>query len=301
MKNKIIKLLLFIIVLSSANTLCNAGTTGAEFLLIGVGARAMSFSGAYTAITDDVNSIYWNSAGLGKIASTEMTFMHNSWFADTNYEFFAMATPSRIGVFAVGVSYLNLGEFVGRRDQVSLPYSFTAYDMSANLAYGLKLTKKDSFGLNLKYIEENIEEIKSTAYAVDLGYQRLINNELSLGLSVKNLGSKIKYVEEILNLPLTITAGMAYRIGMVNMEMDLINNVYDNATSFSFGTEFAPFEIISFRGGYLFATGNSNKDTVGNITGGVGLKLGKDNRIDYAFTPFADLNNTHKISLTIKL
>ncbi len=35
-----------------------------EFLSIGVGARALGMSNAYSAVSDDVSSGYWNPAGL---------------------------------------------------------------------------------------------------------------------------------------------------------------------------------------------------------------------------------------------
>src|SRR4030081_2917596 len=41
-----------------------AGTTGAEILKIGVGARAIAMGEAYAAQADDVSSLYWNPGGL---------------------------------------------------------------------------------------------------------------------------------------------------------------------------------------------------------------------------------------------
>lgn len=274
----------------------SGGRTGAEFLLIGVGARAQGLSGAYTAITDDVNSIYWNPGGLSKLKSTEMTFMHSSWLADTNYEFYAFAVPYKIGTFGLSIHYLNLGEFEGRKNQISQPYKFTAYDLSLSLGYGMKLTERNSLGINLKYIEENIETINSIGYGIDFGLQHSFNNNLNFGFTINNLGSKMKYVKEEVDLPLNITAGVAYRISTVNIGLDIKNYVYDNTTTVSFGTEFMPFNIISFRGGCLLPARHS----IGNLTGGIGLKLGSNNQIDYAFTPFADLGSAHKLSLTIK-
>lgn len=66
------------------------GTTVAQFLKIGAGARPISMGGAYTALADDINSIYWNPAGLAIIGgSGEATFNHAEWLADTQYDFAA--------------------------------------------------------------------------------------------------------------------------------------------------------------------------------------------------------------------
>ena len=40
------------------------GTTAADILKIGVGARAIGMGEAYVAQADDVSSLYWNPAGL---------------------------------------------------------------------------------------------------------------------------------------------------------------------------------------------------------------------------------------------
>src|SRR5687768_1257688 len=42
-------------------------TRGANFLQIGVGARALALGGAATAVSNDLSSLYWNVAGLGDV------------------------------------------------------------------------------------------------------------------------------------------------------------------------------------------------------------------------------------------
>ena len=37
-----------------------SGLTGAAFLKVGVGARAVALGSAYTTVTGDVNQIFWN-------------------------------------------------------------------------------------------------------------------------------------------------------------------------------------------------------------------------------------------------
>ncbi len=40
------------------------GTASAEFLLLGAGARGAALGGAYSAIADDIEAMYWNPGGL---------------------------------------------------------------------------------------------------------------------------------------------------------------------------------------------------------------------------------------------
>ena len=44
------------------------GTTTANFLKLGAGARAEAMGGAYAAVADDATALYWNPAGLTRIS-----------------------------------------------------------------------------------------------------------------------------------------------------------------------------------------------------------------------------------------
>ena len=49
---------------------------------IGVDAAALGMSNAVVAHTADVNSGYWNPAGLVHIEDNQMALMHSSYFAN---------------------------------------------------------------------------------------------------------------------------------------------------------------------------------------------------------------------------
>ena len=64
----------------------NAGRTSADFLLIGVGARAAGMGGAYTAVSEGAPASYWNPAGLSGGEGGEVVLGHFSWFQDITME-----------------------------------------------------------------------------------------------------------------------------------------------------------------------------------------------------------------------
>lgn len=53
-----------------------AGRYAGDFMAIGGGVRAISMGGAYSAVADDANAIYWNTAGIGQIKQGEVFVMH---------------------------------------------------------------------------------------------------------------------------------------------------------------------------------------------------------------------------------
>ena len=74
---------------------------------------------------------------------------------------------------------------------------------------------KEFFGVNLggniKYISSKLLNT-ATAICIDLGIiKNYIDNKLSLGIIVYNLGTKIKYYAEEENLPTGIKLGFGYK------------------------------------------------------------------------------------------
>ena len=52
------------------------GTSSAELLKLGVGARAVAMGEAFSAAADDATALYWNAAGLTRVSAQSATFMH---------------------------------------------------------------------------------------------------------------------------------------------------------------------------------------------------------------------------------
>ena len=51
----------------TAGEFTKVGLSGGQFLKIGVGARGTGMAGAFSAVSDDLSSIFWNSAGLADV------------------------------------------------------------------------------------------------------------------------------------------------------------------------------------------------------------------------------------------
>jgi hypothetical protein len=63
-----------------------------EFMNIGVDAAALGMANAVTASTADVNSGYWNPAGLIHLEDHQLSLMHANYFI-AQYDYIGMQVP----------------------------------------------------------------------------------------------------------------------------------------------------------------------------------------------------------------
>lgn len=287
-------------------------STGAAFLKIGVGARPIGMGGAFVAVADDANAVFWNPAGLSKLNNKQISAMHTEWISDVIYDYVGYVTP--LGNNAIGISavYLSSGYMEKRDSSGDVSGSFSAYDASVALSYARKFNSVMSLGVNVKLLQQKIGNDVANGVAIDIGqiYNTAINN-LNIGLAVQNIGPDMKFIEEPYSLPLTVLVGAGYRIlGGLTLGMDVKHQVIDNRTSLSFGTEYLLVNSLALRAGYLMKLLKSDSDVgetpgvnndLGRLTGigaGLGFRLGTTS-VDYAFVPYGDLGNTHRISFLI--
>ncbi len=80
------------------------GTTGAELLLIPVGATGIATGGSFAASITGLESIYYNPAGLSKSSGTEVMFNFMTHIADVNLAYFAISTPLE-GIGTLGMFF----------------------------------------------------------------------------------------------------------------------------------------------------------------------------------------------------
>src|SRR5689334_19203379 len=93
------------------------GTTGANILNFGVGARAIGMGEAYTAIADDNSSLYWNPAGMALLNQCEATFMYNQVYENLQYNHAALGLSMEHGGLGASLSYLSFGSIQGFDDR----------------------------------------------------------------------------------------------------------------------------------------------------------------------------------------
>jgi hypothetical protein len=84
---KIFVFLLFSIGITFSQTVTKTGTTAGQFLKIGVGARALAMGSAFSSVSGDAASLYWNPAGLSRLKKNEIILDHQDWVLDVDLDF----------------------------------------------------------------------------------------------------------------------------------------------------------------------------------------------------------------------
>ena len=219
--------------------------------------------------------------------------------------------PSSFGAFAqysdVGnIEETNVENLYFRPDKTFNPgltgNSYRPKQFVAGISFAHSMTDAFAFGVNVKYVLEDLIFSKASAIVFDggilfnTGYKSII-----VGASVKNFGADVKFIDAKYPIPQTMNIGVsANLIGNESLLMkdesmrltlsyDLMQpRDYDQ--QHALGAEYSFENMIAFRGGYKF-NGDQESYSVG-----FGVNWA-DFRLDYAYTPMGDyLSTVQRIS-----
>lgn len=278
-----------------------SGSTAFDFLNITIGARQIAMGGSGVAIADDLYATNINPAALGKLWREETSFLYTRWFQDVSLQYMGYAHPTlRWGTFAASLSRLGYEDIQGFDISGKRTTSLSARDLMGQFSYGWLAFDRIWAGATLKILQEKLHTNTATAIATDLGI--LYKPDLegwppssSIGLSIRNIGTRPRFIEESADLPLTLQVGAAFRpfFEGLTLSTDLTKERAKNVTA-QLGLEYLARGILAFRIGY-----NSTYDIGSGIGFGFGLRAW-DLQFDYAFAGFSDLGNTHHFGLTFR-
>jgi len=170
-----------------------------EFMNIGVDAAALGMSSAVTSHTADVNSGYWNPAGLLKLEDNQLALMHSSYFANiANYDYAAFAMPidneSAVGIslirFAVD-DILNTTQLIDDQGQINYDRIslFSTADYGLTFSYARSLPIQGlNYGVNAKIIRRIIGDFASSwGFGFDAGIQFETANNWKFGIMARDI------------------------------------------------------------------------------------------------------------------
>lgn len=296
----------------------NGGRAAFDFLKISPISRAVGLGGAYTAIGDDIGSIYYNPAGLAGLLTSEMNITYLSLYQSINYEFLAIgypmgeSMPDIGGTVAVSAALLQPGSLPRTNDNgvtVNGTASFSSGDQVFSIAYARDLGHFLQGGFCVNYIQQQIDTVSSNLFDATAGVVILPPFDgMRVGISLKNMGSQAAGFD----LPFTLNTALSYR------RYELFSGQDDGALTAEVAFPLQPLEDpvgVKVGGEYNYkwmgnrATLRAGYEFLDTSLDGVGLALGAGYGLDfggavlfldYAYAPDDIFGSSHRISLTTK-
>lgn len=263
---------------------------GGAFDRIGIGARPKGMGDAFTAISDDGNSLYWNPAGIARIEKSQLSVMHKDLFGLglINYEFVGYVHPN-IGNGSLGLGWIRLGT-TGNVE--FMDYNENTYIIS----YGVRMGTALSLGGNIKYYSVDYER-GGSGLGSDIGIlYKTFAGHLNLGLLYQDFNRpKIRWETQAEDrLPANLRLGIGFRPNpFMNFALDL-DKLLESYVETHLGIERWLLEhSIALRTGVINQDKGKWNFTLG---GSLGYKFF---RFDYAWERHYDLGGTHLFSLLI--
>ena len=308
----------------------NVGTSGAQFLKIPVGPRAIGTGGAFVSNASDASALFWNPAGIVAVKDNELFASYTSWWGGMNLSHAAFVNTSEdIGSFGVSVTLLSMGEMevTTELQPEGTGQHFDAQDLMIGVSYARRLTQDFSVGVTMKFVNQRIWNETATGLGFDVGTQYRIGiGDLTIGMSMTNFGADMKYDGQDLNVkydadaqnpnnrltPAKLAASdyplpLHFQVGasMTVLNLDGIKILVaadaahpnDNQERVNVGTEVTVMDQFFLRGGYRFGYDTET----GTFGAGALASLGGSTVVfDYSYSLYNLLPNVHRVSVGVR-
>lgn len=304
----------------------NVGTSGAQFLKIPVGPRAVGMAGAFVSNANDASALFWNPAGIVHVKDNDLMASYTSWWGGISLNNAAYVHTEDFGSFGISMSLLTMGDMdvTTELQPEGTGQKFDAQDLMLGVTFARSLTDDFCAGVSLKFINQRIWNESASGFAFDVGTQYKIGiGDLTIGMSMTNFGSDmqfdgtdlaVKYDADTQNpnnrlspahlatdnypLPLYFQVGVSMTVlktetVRVQVAADAAHP-NDNQERVNAGTEITVLDQFYLRGGYRFGYDTET----GTFGAGVAVPVrGSTLKFDYSYALYKLLGNIHRVSL----
>ncbi len=271
------------------------GSVGFNFLKVSPGARNAAMGDVGVSLPSTLFGAYFNPAVISTAEHASVGFMHHEGIFDTRREYLGGATPALGGVVAIGFDYFKVGEIEARELPTEEPIGlFDAQDWLVSVSYALKFNDKIAAGVTGKYAAEKIDTRTADAFLADAGLFFKPTPMAAIGVAVRHLGSKPKFTEEEIDLPVTFAGGLSIATRGLTFAGE-VAAPKESDLRLNIGAEKQLAEMFALRAGYKVGYDEEN------FSAGAGFSKSIW-QVDYAFIPYkSGLGSTHRFALTINL
>lgn len=312
---------LLVSVLMLTGSVSQSAKYSGEFLELGVSARALGMGGAYTAVSEDASSPYYNPAGLSAVQRKTAMFMHAETFGSLlNHDYIGGVMPVGKRQAGIGAALIRLGggnikitELSNDPDYAGInPYDGNIYrvartanhaDYTALFSYGTLWKSKTAVGVTAKMIYRSLADDNAFGLGLDFGMRSCFFDRVVIAAVLKDATSTfLSYstgtTESIYP---NLKIGIAYRYKM--SDFDFLGAA-DASIKFEGRQESAQISVGGASSDFLLGGEIVYRSRVsgrlglnrGDFTAGAGLRLGRFT-IDAAFLKHDELDNSYRINL----
>ncbi|MCI0494935.1 PorV/PorQ family protein [candidate division KSB1 bacterium] len=281
---------------------------GFDFLRTQVGARPTAMAGAFVTISNDVNAIYFNPAGIGDIDQKTVSTTYLNHVLDFNSGFIGYAHPvKKLGTLGIGINYIDYGSFDRTNKDGKILGNFGANSFVIAAAIGRPVIPGLLAGANVKYIRSVIDNYAAAAFAIDCGviYEVPFTENLYIGLALLNVGQETTaFIETKDKLPSQIVAGFSKRLAHLPLLFSFNAYKYvDDDFQFIIGGEFTLSENVFLRLGYN-SFGRDQQvegdlDRVAGASAGLGFQW-RQYVFDYSLSSIGEVGSLNRITFSTR-
>ena len=288
------------------------GTTGAQLLQLDVGARGIAMGGAYSSVTNDVYSLYWNPAGLARVPRMSAIFVYTNYVADISFQSGAIAARvNDTAVISGGFRYADYGtvnhtDLSGNDLGTFTPKDYVMEAGWGQSVYDLSDSEVDvNVGVAGRWLHSDYL-MHADGYSGDIGMlARFYHGNYAYDFSfvAQNMGVGQSFDKRRDTMPFQVRLG-----GSMQPVKNLIVSVESvspsgNVTYGALGAEYAAEVSRNVRAAIRAGFNSQTLEDLGVQTAmsvGGGLTVGTFT-FDYAFVPFGLLGDVHRFSLSWNL
>lgn len=254
-----------------------------------VGSRALGLAGAYTAVSNEPNAIFFNPAGIGFLPDNPQFSLSGSPLALGRTQgsiAYGQEIMPELSVGA-GVNTLMHPSFIGRN--AAGQEIGTLSNEQYTFAVGAAWSNSDiALGVTGKYLLNTLTGAKyrGTAFVADFGAKVNMFDLFTIGASIQNIGGRMNWTGASSGeqTPFTFRGGAAVEIGLNEetyqvrstvrgepetvslpatkyalITLDVVAHQHDKTPSLLLGGEYADSELFAVRAGMSVISDNMGK------------------------------------------
>ncbi len=342
----LIILLLTIVQVSYAGNPDRQGEAGATQLLLNPWARSAGLSTMTTANIAGVEALRLNVAGLVRSPSrTQIMGGHARYFEGTDISMNAIGIAQKVGAngaFGVSLMTLDFGDIPITTEDFpeGTGATFSPRYFNMAISYAHEFENKVSVGLSVRIVSEGLADVTANGIGIDAGVQYVTgdNDEFKFGISLRNVGTPMKYSGDGLtqslqspnpdvdgelsfftranqfDMPSVLNIGASYDI-IINPKnrVTLVGNFTSNTfyeDQIGAGVEYVFNDVFMLRGGYKYEL-DTDEEVEASVYNGLSLgasvqvpfnkEKGSNFGIDYAYRHTNVWSGTHNITIRFDL